>query len=159
MRKILFTPYFPITQRSKQAYQNLITLGIGGNIGDCLQTFKNLFLWFNRHKKFHIIASSPIYKNPAFGYNNQNDFYNATITLQTSLCLREIFSTIFYLERKFKRSRIRIFKNAPRTLDIDILFFNQLKLNYPHLKIPHPYWKQRESVIIPLMLQNLQKDK
>ncbi len=150
---LFFVPNFPISNPLKSSKPNVFTIGIGANIGNCIKTFESLFYWFKKHQNFHIISSSPIFKNPAFGYKNQADFYNATITLQTTLSLREVFSILFYLERKFKRARKRVFKNAPRTLDIDLLFFNQIKIQYPHLKIPHPYWKQRESVIIPLMLQ------
>ncbi|WP_104697431.1 MULTISPECIES: 2-amino-4-hydroxy-6-hydroxymethyldihydropteridine diphosphokinase [unclassified Helicobacter] len=161
MRKIFFTPHFPFSTPffKKNSALNTFTIGIGGNQGNCFQTFDHLFSWFQKNKLFFIVSSSPIYQNPAFGYTNQQDFYNATLTLQTPLYLRAVFCTIFYLERKFKRPRKRVFKNAPRTLDIDLLFFNKIKITYPHLKIPHPYWKQRESVIIPLMLQNLQKER
>ena len=138
---------------------NTFTIGIGSNKGQSFRIFNQLFLWLARHRSFTILSTSPIYQNPAFGYTNQRDFYNATLTLQTPLSLREVFSIIFYLERKFARPRIREFKNAPRTLDIDLIFFNHLKLNYPHLKLPHPYWKQRESVIIPLVLQKMREEK
>ena len=138
---------------------NTFTIGIGSNKGQSFRIFTQLFLWLARHRSFTILSTSPIYQNPAFGYTKQRDFYNATLTLQTPLSLREVFSIIFYLERKFARPRIREFKNAPRTLDIDLIFFNHLKLNYPHLKLPHPYWKQRESVIIPLVLQKMREEK
>ena len=138
---------------------NTFTIGIGSNKGQSFKIFTQLFLWLARHRGFTILSTSPIYQNPAFGYTKQRDFYNATLTLQTPLSLREVFSIIFYLERKFARPRIREFKNAPRTLDIDLIFFNHLKLNYPHLKLPHPYWKQRESVIIPLVLQKMREEK
>ena len=138
---------------------NTFTIGIGSNKGQSFRIFNQLFLWLARHRSFTILSTSPIYQNPAFGYTPQSDFYNATLTLQTPLSLREVFGIIFYLERKFARPRIREFKNAPRTLDIDLIFFNHLKLNYPHLKLPHPYWKQRESVIIPLVLQKMREEK
>ena len=138
---------------------NTFTIGIGSNKGQSFRIFNQLFLWLARHRSFTILSTSPIYQNPAFGYTKQSDFYNATLTLQTPLSLREVFGVIFYLERKFARPRIREFKNAPRTLDIDLIFFNHLKLNYPHLKLPHPYWKQRESVIIPLVLQKMREEK
>ncbi|WP_258555320.1 2-amino-4-hydroxy-6-hydroxymethyldihydropteridine diphosphokinase [Helicobacter mustelae] len=128
---------------------------MGGNEGDVIATFTKLILWLKNHPNFHFIITSPIYRNPAFGYKNQPDFYNATISLITNLNLNAIYHLVFYLERKFGRARKRRFKNAPRTLDIDILFFGHKVVKYPHLKIPHPAWKQRESVIIPLLLQSL----
>lgn len=107
------------------------------------------------NKNFKIIDTSPIYVNPPFGFKDQNDFYNATMTFSTTLCIIELFSLVFYLERKFGRARKREFKNSPRTLDLDIIFFNDLKLNHSYLKIPHPYWNHRDSVLIPLFMQYL----
>lgn len=158
MHTLFFIPNFPTTL-SQSKKPNIFTIGIGANIGNCFKTFQSLFAWFDKNRLFDILSSSPIYKNPPFGYTNQPPFYNATLTLQTTLCVREVFSILFYLERKFKRARIRAFKNAPRTLDIDLIFFNHLTIKYSHLKLPHPYWKRRESVIIPLILQNLCKEK
>ena len=154
-KSLFFTPYFPISYHHSKRLCNIFTIGIGANIGNCFHTFLHLFLWFKKNPLFLIHSTSPIYKNPPFGYKNQNDFYNATMTLSTTMQLADVFSLIFYLERKFKRQRLRPFKNAPRTLDIDLLFFNHIQINLSHLKLPHPYFKQRESVIIPLMLQNL----
>lgn len=153
MRALFFTPYFPKTYFNTKKYKNVFCIGIGGNLGDCFQTFKQLILWFEKNTLFAPLSTSPIYQNPAFGFEKQPNFFNATIIIHTNLNLNQVFHTIFYLERKFKRPRKREFKNAPRTLDIDILFFNNKKVKYPHLKIPHPYWKHRESVIIPLLLQ------
>ena len=153
------TTQAPLHPRATPKPLNTFTIGIGSNKGQSFRIFTQLFLWLARHRSFTILSTSPIYQNPAFGYTKQRDFYNATLTLQTPLSLREVFGIIFYLERKFARPRIREFKNAPRTLDIDLIFFNHLKLNYPHLKLPHPYWKQRESVIIPLVLQKMREEK
>ncbi|MCE3040199.1 2-amino-4-hydroxy-6-hydroxymethyldihydropteridine diphosphokinase [Helicobacter anatolicus] len=155
MRALFFTPHFPKHHSIKKIHQNIFCLGIGGNMGDCFRTFKNLVLWFEKNPRFMLISTSPIYQNPAFGFEKQPDFYNATLLIATKESLNFVFHLIFYLERKFKRPRKRPFKNSPRTLDIDLLFFNDKKIKYPHLKLPHPYWNQRESVIIPLLLQNL----
>ena len=54
-------------------------------------------------------------------------------------------------ETEGKFGRVRSFKNAPRTLDIDIVFFGGLKMRTPRLEIPHPRWKERDFVITPLL--------
>ncbi len=168
--QLFFTPYFPSPLlpffyshslpsrhlRPQGGFKgHCLILGIGGNIGNSFHIFKHLLFWLQKHPKICYIATSPILKNPAFGYTRQPDFYNATLQIQTTLNLSEIFSLVFYLERRFGRGRKRVRKNAPRTLDIDILFFDDLIVNFADLKIPHPYFKCRESVIIPLMLQHL----
>lgn len=131
-------------------------LGIGGNIGNCIKRFRDLFLQIQKHNAFCIISTSPIYKNPAFGFVEQNDFFNATMQISTHQNMVEVFRMIFYWERRFGRPRKRAFKNAPRTLDIDLLWFNQISINRPYLTLPHSHWDKRESTLIPLELQILQ---
>lgn len=154
-RSLVFTRFFPSNRLTSNLLANTATLGIGGNIGNCLGRFEAFYRYLDGNKKVAILSSSPIYINPPFGFEAQNDFYNATITLGTSLSVVDFFGWVFYLERKFGRGRKRDFKNSPRTLDIDIIFFNDLILKRPYLKIPHPKWNQRESVLIPLFLQYL----
>lgn len=130
-------------------------LGIGGNIGDCLFCFETLFRKISADVRFCILSTSPIYRNPPFGYEQQNDFFNATMQIATSCGVTEMFRMIFYWERCFGRGRKRVFKNAPRTLDVDLLWFNQMKISWPYLHLPHPQWHNRESVLIPLQLQTI----
>lgn len=135
--------------------KNKVLLGIGGNLGDCRRRFFHLFKQIQKDPRFCILSTSPIYINPPFGYLEQNDFYNATIQLATNQSVVEVFGMIFYWERRFNRPRKRAFVNSPRTLDIDLLWFNQIKINYPYLCIPHKEWERRESVLIPLSLQTI----
>jgi len=87
-------------------------------------------------------------KNPPFGYVDQDDFLNSIITVSTSMSPNETLRFLLHTEKRFGRKRS--FANAPRTLDLDILFFDDLKIDRPHLKIPHPQWCERESVLIPM---------
>lgn len=138
--------------RCKTKAQNSIILGIGGNMPNTPNAFENLFTTLKNHPKISVLHSSPIIKNPAFGYTNQADFLNAVLYMETNLCLVEIYALIFYLERRFGRERKRMFKNAPRILDIDIILFNKLILKREYLTIPHIHWEKRLSVCIPLSL-------
>ena len=131
-------------------HHNEILLGIGGNQPRTLRAFKNLFRILRTHPKISYIESSPLLHNPAFGFVSQPPFYNATLLLHTTHNLTEIYALIFYLERRFGRPKKRAFKNAPRILDIDIIFFNKLILKRAYLTIPHPHWQNRESVCIPM---------
>lgn len=143
----------PKAQKKARNLKNILVLGIGGNQGQILHTFFHLLVWFIRHRSFEIIQTTSIYKNPAFGYTHQSDFLNTVLALRTSLNLVEIFRLIFYLERKFGRPRKRVFKNAPRTLDIDVIFYNQVILKRPYFKIPHSEYQNRGSVLVPIILQ------
>lgn len=151
----IFSKHFPyISPKSPPTYlPNQAVCGIGGNLGPSLQIFDLLFFYLQRHPKIAINSTSYIYNNKAFGHTNQPNFYNASLVLQTSLCLRGIFSFFFYLERRFGRPRKRDFKNSPRTLDLDLIFFNNKKLKLDHIELPHKDYTNRPSVLEPLRFQ------
>ena len=87
-------------------------------------------------------------KNPPFGFTEQEDFLNTTIVIKTSMNARIFLEYLMRLEKKFGRKRS--FSNAPRTLDLDIIFFDNLVMDTDKLTLPHPAWMERESVLIPL---------
>nr|WP_253248036.1 2-amino-4-hydroxy-6-hydroxymethyldihydropteridine diphosphokinase [Helicobacter sp. 13S00401-1] len=144
---------FPYVSKDKRVLKNIVTLGLGANIKNPIATLNALFLKLKQNKSLLIHSTSFIYKNKAFGNTNQPDFYNATLIFSTNLALRAVFCLIFYMERFFKRPRLRPYKNAPRTLDIDLLLFNNLKVRLPHLTLPHPGFLTRKSVLVPLYAQ------
>lgn len=155
MRELIYRPLFPCVSKPKKKFSNDVLLGIGGNVGDCVRRFEFLFRKICADVRFAVLSTSPIYRNPAFGYTHQSDFYNATMQISTYCEMIEVFRMIFYWERCFGRGRKREFKNAPRTLDIDLIFFNGIKIARPYLQVPHPCWQERESVLLPLTLQEL----
>ena len=138
---------FPKVFRSKKR-GNFAVWGIGGNIGNVPRRFKKLLQLLKAHRRIGLHASSIILKNPPFGYLEQPDFFNAVIAFDTDMSPRELLRYGLYLERRFKRRRT--FKNAPRTLDIDIIFYEDRVMKKRDLQIPHPHWSERASVIIPL---------
>lgn len=152
MEEIICTKFFP-SKKKDSILQNLAIISLGGNLNNPIKTFKALFSMLNNNKNISILSTSPIYKNPPFGFKEQNLFYNATMLLSTRLYLLEFYRLIFYLERRFGRGRKRAFKNAPRTLDIDIIFFNNIFLRSKKLNIPHLHYQERNSVLIPLLYQ------
>lgn len=147
---LLKTPNFPYISKINSSKKWFATIGIGGNIGDVKKTFDKLFLCLKSNSKFKIIMTSPLLRNPPFGFLEQNDFLNGIILLKTNCSLNEFFKIMQRYENRFYRTRI--FKDSPRTLDIDIIFFHNKKINTKKLNIPHKSWYQRESVVIPLQL-------
>jgi len=139
---------FPYKSKDISSHRYRVTIGIGGNIGDVKRRFHHLFVTLKREKRVDILQTSLILKNPPFGYTDQDDFLNSIIILQTSMQAKSFLAYLLRLEKKFGRKRS--FANAPRSLDLDIIFFDNLSIDTKELKIPHPYWHQRESVIIPL---------
>jgi len=141
----LHYPY-KVTQKSFYRYEAVI--GIGGNIGDVKRRFEHLFIFFKRDKRVELIQTSLILKNPPFGYLEQDDFFNSIIVLKTDMKAFEFLDYLMRVEKRF--SRRRSFANAPRTLDLDIIFFDNKIINTKKLTLPHPQWFKRESVVIPL---------
>ena len=140
---------FGSTCRAKSFKRYSVTIGIGGNLGDVKRRFQHLFIYLKKDKKVELLQTSLILKNPPFGYLNQDDFFNSIIVLKTSLNPLAFLAYLMRLEKKFGRKRS--FANAPRTLDLDIIFFDNRTIDLPKLQIPHPEWFKRESVLIPLM--------
>jgi len=145
---LFFKPNFPrkIVKSSNKKYE--VTIGIGGNIGNVKRRFDKLLLALVQNGKFDVIKTSPLLKNPPFGFLNQDDFINGIVVLKTNLSVNCFFKSMQRLENRYGRKRS--FQDAPRTLDIDIIFFDNKKINTKKLIIPHIDWANRESVTIPL---------
>lgn len=97
-----------------------------------------------------ITRQSWLYSTEPVGYAAQPRFVNAVVALETELCARELLQGLLGIEREFGRDRTTSFANGPRTLDLDILLLGSLKIDEPDLKIPHPRWKDRAFVLVPL---------
>ncbi len=145
---LYFNNHFPYNSPKISPKQHTIILGIGGNLGDVKRRFNKLFLALQNDSRFDIIQTSPLLKNPPFGYLNQDYFLNGLIKIKTNLSPLSLLNEMQRYENRFGRKRS--FKDAPRTLDIDIIFYDNLKVNHPRLTIPHLSWNERESVTIPL---------
>lgn len=144
---------FPYTNKFTSPHRYQAIVGIGGNIGDVIRRFEHLFIEIKRDKRVDLLKTSLILKNPPFGYSDQDDFFNSIIVIKTSMQAKDFLGYLLRLEKKF--GRIRSFANAPRTLDLDIIFFNDLVMNSSKLTLPHPAWFKRESVLIPLSGLNI----
>ena len=95
-----------------------------------------------------VTRQSGLYSTAAWGNTRQPDFLNQVIIVETKLNAAETMQTILYIEKKM--GRIRTVKNAPRIIDIDILFFNKKIIDQPELTVPHPQIQNRRFVLIPL---------
>jgi 2-amino-4-hydroxy-6-hydroxymethyldihydropteridine diphosphokinase len=147
---IFFQAPYPSLNKKKSSKKHTATLGIGGNIGNVRKRFKKLYNYLQQSRQVDLIEASPILKNPAFGYTNQDDYYNALLIIKTNLPPHALLKYILYVEKRFKR--IRAFKNSPRTLDIDMIFYDKISISSKYLTLPHPHFHERESVLIPLNL-------
>lgn len=95
-----------------------------------------------------IIRTSSLYQTAAWGNTEQPDFLNQVIIVESKFNSAETIDKI--LEIEIKMGRIRTTKNAPRLIDIDILFFNKEIIDKSKLTVPHPQIQNRRFVLIPL---------
>ena len=146
---LFYTSNYPKKFNSTSNKKYSVTIGIGGNIGNTKKIFDKLILCLKKDSRFTLLMTSPLLKNPPFGFLEQSDFLNGIIALKTNLAPNEFLKNMQRLEKRFGRKRS--FQDAPRTLDIDIIFFNNKKINTKDLIVPHKDWANRESVIIPLI--------
>ena len=145
--KLIFDNLFPCKHKTKYL-KNKAILGIGGNVGNTMLIFKKLLIYIKNNPRIKLHQTSPIIINPAFGYIKQKDFHNGLLVISTSLSAKYLLLLVLRIEKRLGRKRS--FKNAPRTIDIDIIEFNNQKIKTDNLIIPHPFYKERLSVIIPM---------
>ena len=140
---------YPFSLSNCKGFKEQSIIAIGGNIGDVKRRFNHLLRALNSSRLLKVCASSRILKNPPFGYSAQPHFYNAALLIATSIPPLRLLMFLERIERRFKR--VRSFKDAPRTLDLDIIFYGNRHIASRRLNLPHPRWQERSSVIIPLM--------
>jgi 2-amino-4-hydroxy-6-hydroxymethyldihydropteridine diphosphokinase len=97
-----------------------------------------------------VVARSSLYSTEPVGFAEQPRFVNAVVALETELAPRSLLESLLTIEREFGRDRAASFPNGPRTLDLDILLFGDLKISDPDLEIPHPRLAERAFVLVPL---------
>ncbi len=97
----------------------------------------------------YIIRKSGIYKTAPWGNEHQDDYLNQALEIETELDAFSLLDMLLDIEKH--AGRIREQKNAPRTLDIDILFFNDEMIDTEKLILPHPRLHERNFVLVPLL--------
>ena len=126
---------------------NKTYLLLGSNMGNSPERFTEAHT-FIETKIGKVTRQSAFYKTAPWGNPHQPDFLNQVIMVQTDLTPFEVLENIFTIEKTM--GRIRTVKNAPRIIDIDILFFNNEIIQQKMLTIPHPEIVNRRFVLIPL---------
>ena len=97
-----------------------------------------------------VVRRSSLYSTAPVGFAGPPRFVNAVVELEMELEPRELLEGLLAIEREFGRERAAGFPNGPRTLDLDILLFGDLKIREPRLEIPHPRLTERLFVLTPL---------
>ncbi len=123
-----------------------VYLGLGTNVGDREQ---NLRAALRRLRGLGAIAAvSSVYRSEPVGYREQPDFWNLVVELCTTREPLDLLEEVQGIEAEL--GRVRTFKNAPRTIDIDILLYGDEVLETESLVVPHPRMMERAFVLRPL---------
>ena len=127
---------------------NTAFVALGANLGDPAATIRAAFAALANLPESRIKHTSSLYRTAPVGIEAQPDFVNAVAELETTLAPESLLDALLEVEQRF--GRIRAEKNGPRTLDLDILFYNDLQLDLPRLTLPHPRLHLRAFVLQPL---------
>jgi 2-amino-4-hydroxy-6-hydroxymethyldihydropteridine diphosphokinase len=123
-------------------------LGLGSNLNDKMDNLIKARILINDHEKIEVTKVSSYYETSPVGYLAQANFINQVIEINTDLTPNELLTYCQDIENKLKR--IRTVRFGPRTIDIDILLYDDLVIDEKNLSIPHPRMLERKFVLIPL---------
>jgi 2-amino-4-hydroxy-6-hydroxymethyldihydropteridine diphosphokinase len=122
-------------------------VALGANLGDAVATVQQALRDVAGLPETQLFKASSLYRSEPYEALGP-DFINAVALVQTQLNPLDLLHALQALE--LQSGRERPFKNAPRTLDLDIIFYGDLLLNTPELTLPHPRWHERAFVLQPL---------
>ncbi len=123
-------------------------LGLGGNIGDRAQFIAQAIEALAELRGAQILAISEAVDSDPVGYTEQGNFLNICVAITYNGSSQDLLREALGIEQKL--GRVRTIKDGPRTIDIDILFIEDGRVVSEELIVPHPRWRDRGFVVIPL---------
>lgn len=123
-------------------------IALGSNLAEPARQVRAALSVLEAHPQIQIEKTSSLYVTAPVGYDDQPDFVNAVCSVRTSLDGVSLLAVLNRIEADFGRERT--FRNAPRTLDLDIIDFDGISSSDPHLTLPHPRAHERSFVMKPL---------
>jgi 2-amino-4-hydroxy-6-hydroxymethyldihydropteridine diphosphokinase len=127
-----------------------VLIALGGNVGDVRATFKKAIANICGMTQGALLARSSDYVTPPWGKEEQARFVNACIQIDTSLDPHALLFTLHKIEHKFGRDRASETLWGPRTLDLDLIAYDDVSIQKPELTLPHPRLFERAFVLVPL---------
>lgn len=124
-------------------------IGLGSNLEDPHSQLQRAFAELDRLPDTRLVARSSLYRSAPLGYADQPEFANAVAQIATALTPQALLQALLEIERGHGRERT--FRNAPRTLDLDILLYDDMRMHEHGLTLPHPQMHLRAFVLLPLL--------
>ncbi len=122
-------------------------VALGANLGDAVATVQQALRDVVGLPETQLVKASSLYRSAPYEAQGP-DFINAVALLLTQLSPLVLLHALQALE--LRSGRERPYKNAPRTLDLDLIFYGDVALSTPELTLPHPRWHERAFVLQPL---------
>ncbi len=123
-------------------------IALGSNLSNPNSQVQKAFLALRKLPQTSVVQQSSLYRTPPVGYSNQPDFINAVAEINTQLTPKALLTALLSIEQDFGRERP--FANAPRILDLDLLWYENVVLETDFLTLPHPRLHSRGFVLLPL---------
>lgn len=127
-------------------------LSLGSNMGDRLDMLKQAVHYLLENPAIEITGISSLYETDPVGFTEQDPFLNMAVHIKTTLTAFELLDVCQSIEQRLDRKRIVHW--GPRTIDLDILLYNQDTIETERLLVPHPRMRERSFVLIPLLELN-----
>lgn len=127
-----------------------VLIALGGNVGDVRATFKKAIAQICGMAQAAVIARSSDYITPPWGDEDQDPFINACVEIETDLDPHALLFVMQKVEQKFGRRRDKDRRWGPRTLDLDMIAYDDVSFQKPDLTLPHPLLFERAFVLVPL---------
>ncbi len=127
---------------------NTAYIALGANLGDPASTIRAAFGALANLPESRVVHCSSLYRTAPLGIVDQPEFVNAVAQIETTLAPEALLDALLDIEHRF--GRIRAEKDGPRTLDLDLLLYNDQFLELPRLTLPHPRLHLRAFVLQPL---------
>ncbi|WP_442762886.1 2-amino-4-hydroxy-6-hydroxymethyldihydropteridine diphosphokinase [Malikia spinosa] len=125
----------------------LAHVALGANLGDARATVSDAIAALDRLPQTRLLRASALYRSAPWEASGP-DFINAVAAVETGLDAHELLRALQALE--LQAGRERPYRNAPRTLDLDLLLYGDAVIDTPDLSVPHPRLRERAFVLLPL---------
>lgn len=129
--------------------KNIAYLSIGSNIEDREKNIHDACNLLKREKGVNILSVSSIYETDPVGYTDQGKFLNIAVKVETELIAEDLLDKCLQIEKEMGRTRK--IRWGPRTIDLDILLYNNENIETEKLIVPHPRMHERAFVLVPLL--------
>jgi len=124
-------------------------IGLGSNLGDRLVNINKAIEYLKENQDITVEKVSSIIETEPQGGPPQGKFLNAVVKIKTSLAPQDLLRFLQDIEAKLGRTRL--IRNGPRTIDLDILLYDNKVIDEPNLEVPHPRMFERDFVLKPLL--------